>query len=166
MQFFQALKYAAAVFAALWCSVFVVQYACLRLQTETRPSDLLWWMADWLEFLWEQAGRWVAWLSGFLDWLEWKDILRTFNDIQRPITEMVLSPLQFVCGYVMESRLYNHPAVVHLGSLLLMASISVLLWRYTRFGSSVKRYWAKCTEWQLPPAAEFGPDPHTAKKDQ
>lgn len=163
-RFSQLLKRTAIAVGVLWILVFAVQYACLRFKVETRPSDLLWWAANWLEFLWEQAGRWAAWCSGFLDWLEWKDIVRTFNDIQHPITEMLLSPFQFICGYVAESRLYQHPAVVYVGGLMLLVAIAGVLWRYTRLGDLARRYWDKCFEWQLPPLEDFGPDPHTKKQ--
>lgn len=103
-----------------------------RLHDLPRLANVLDWLADLLQIWFRWLGELFAHLSAFLELLKLHDLGLTLLELARPIGEILMSIAYFFKGYVDTVQAdYAHPAVVVLGSMLLLGVADWLLYRRT-----------------------------------
>lgn len=75
------------------------------------------------------AGRVLARLSAFLDWLRLNELLLTVLVLVWSVLRLVTSFWWVLDGYLETSKVYQHPEIVLLGSVALVAALVVLAYR-------------------------------------
>ncbi len=120
---------------------FVVQIVYETNHWENGPGTYLERIKDvWLD-AWERAGRFVTYLSSYLEWIKWQAILDAADHYFGPMLEMSLFVLRFIKGYLLATYEYDHRLSIFVGTLLPLLLVGWLLYRYTRFYSRVKAAW-------------------------
>lgn len=118
------------------------------------PSRFLREVATILGKCFEAAGRAFAWISSYLAAIDLDKIWRVFQRIFFAVWLVVLSPFEFLWGFVKESRVWKHPWLVPVGSGILVV-VAGFAATYTSFGliaiATVKTFFvsfaAAATQW-------------------
>lgn len=107
-----------------------------------RPSYLFQSMANGSKFIWRRAGETIAKCSSFLTQIEYKEILRTVEELARPLIQLVGSPMNIVTGYFNEARTKN-PYLVCVGSIIMSLVLGYGIYKFCPLIVTDKMYnWA------------------------
>lgn len=110
--------------------IFIWEYACLEHGWETSPSKFFRATANFVQELWEELGCKFAEASAIFTWFKLEKLSQALSNIAEPITEIGLSPIYFVKGYVDTANLYDHPDMVCVGYFFIAI---IALYILTRF---------------------------------
>ena len=113
--------------------VFITEH-CGRINNiNYKPSDMLQFIADKSVDLFWNIGKFFAWISSFLTIIDMNELIKTFWDIGSPICQFITSPLYMINGYLEQAMTYyvNKTSLIFMGSIMLIASIAYLCYRYS-----------------------------------
>lgn len=104
-----------------------------------KPSDILTYIAIFSEYFCTTVGEIFAWCSSYLHLLytflykfltlHLKDLLISLIQLFEPVGRLVVSPVFFIQGYCQIALTYAHPALITVGSIVLIAAVLAVLWR-------------------------------------
>ena len=120
------IKYTAFSVAFVIMSLFGWEYTALRLNQEFSPSVALNSISTFAVKFWRSCGHFVAWLSSFLTFFDFDDMLKAAENLWKPTWETLTSFVYFYAGYVSEMKLYDHPYLVTAGTIILVSLITYL----------------------------------------
>ena len=106
------------------------EYTALSYDHGYKPSDTLYSIAGMCQDIWEFVGYVCAKLSSFFTWVKFKRVLTVLHNMFEPLIKIFTSIFYFFKGYVDTAKLYEHPYLVGLGSIVL---IGVLFWVLVKF---------------------------------
>ena len=95
-----------------------------------RPSFFLSKISKFLTDTFEYIGEIFAKLSSFYTYINIDSLKKTLEDLIKPIFTSMMSPFYIVKGYALEIDLYEHPYIVFLGSVTLVALVLALLYKF------------------------------------
>lgn len=136
---FAKLKMTAKVIAALSAILIFVQFIFEVKRWDNSPATYLVLFKDHFLDFWEWAGRTIAHLSSYLDWLEWRAVYDTFVHLFTPLLEMCLFVAFFAKGYLLTAYEYNHRLSIFVGTLIPLILLEEYLRRKTTFFSFLKQ---------------------------
>jgi hypothetical protein len=105
------------------------EYVGKKTQSNIKPSVAITYVATKAGDLFYYIGQLAAKISSFYTYIDFKDFFESIHDLFKPMINLVISPFQFISGYINVSLLYKHPYIVGFGSLTLMLLISYICYR-------------------------------------
>ena len=87
-----------------------------------RPSVYMTKLTNKSRSMFSTIGTKLAVLSSFYTCIDAPEILQTVSDLVSPTLKFLFSPLYTISGYFSAAKLYDHPKLVALGSLTILAS--------------------------------------------
>lgn len=156
-QKWKMVSWAAKIIGLFFSLLFAVEFVYETKRWPNSPATYLASAKDHFLNACERAGRFVAWLSSYLDWIELKVLWDTTINVFGPFLELMLGPLRFVKGYVLAAYEYDHRILIVVGSILPLIALEEVLRRRTTFFSRVQRWYIswRDTEWPVPTPTPF-----------
>lgn len=118
----------------LWFSalvlIFLVEHVGRLNGLIYRPSYFLTFVATWCQDFYHYCGKIFALISSFYDWLNFKEIYHSLQDLLIPIWNVITSPFYLLKGYGETMHTYRFPILIALGSLTIVV---ILLWLFKNY---------------------------------
>jgi hypothetical protein len=89
-----------------------------------RPSIGLGHVATFAINRFTDLGRIIARLSSFLTYLHLEEMFETIGAVVTPAWKLIISPFYTITGYFSQIKFYNHPYLVVVGSMSLVAAVA------------------------------------------
>jgi len=109
---------------------FAWEYAMIDSPSSVRPSVPLAWLARTLRTAFEQVGLFWAWVSSFITLIKWEKLVKTADNLFRPLFNIATAWIGFFSGYwqyIRENAL--SPMAVRCGSVLICVAVLSLAWK-------------------------------------
>ena len=116
--------------AAVFVVAFVWEYAMIDSPSSIRPSVPLAWLARTLKTAFEQVGLFWAWVSSFITLIKWEKLIKTADNLFRPLFNIATAWIGFFSGYwqyIRENAL--SPMAVRCGSVIICVAALSLAWK-------------------------------------
>lgn len=111
-------------------SLFVIEHTAKKFNFNIKPSILIKYAADNSILIWQKIGIFFANISSFYTFIKFGELYETLLDLLIPIIHLLISPLNFINGYLAVAIKYKYPALIGLGSLTLLGILNYLYWKY------------------------------------
>ena len=111
------------------------EYIAKKQISPYKPSALFDQLALYSVNCWYKIGGFAAYMSSFYTCINFKEVVEAAHDLVKPIFDIATSPYYFVKGYVNVSTLYEHPYLVVLGSVTILAVMMMLMCRWMGYKS-------------------------------
>jgi len=113
-------------------ATFVIEHVGQMNQFTWKPSKFLRFCDDLSIDFFTAFGKLLAQISSFLTLIEFRDLLKTLNDLVVPLVNLFVSPLYIVQGYVEQAWTYaNKVGLIYVGTGILLALICLVCYRYS-----------------------------------
>ena len=100
------------------------EHAARIYTVESRPSQ---WLDQIYEFLakqWKLVGRFIAWASSFYYHLKLEQLAESAGAILKPMIQIVFSPLWIVKGYAAKAAEYEYSGTILIGTATLTVIVA------------------------------------------
>ena len=124
-------KNAALMAVALAVSIFCWQLYCEVNNVATSPGWALEYVRASVSEWWRWAGKWVAYASSYLQWLNVEVLWRTTVHLLKPLVGICFSWTYFFAGYVWAAcEYYNNSFSIYVGTALPLALLlAMVVWK-------------------------------------
>ena len=132
---FGIIKFVCDLFFTNWKMIgltflimYIIEYICFKTGVEIKPSAVFKFIYHYLKEFFQNMGKFCAWISSFLTFIEFEELVQVAKDLFEPIFDILLSWIYFFKGYIDKAMLYvNKNVLVYIGSIILIGIIYGLI---------------------------------------
>ena len=120
------------VTAAAGIGAFVWEYIARRTNSDVKPSVGISYASNKCGQFFNYLGSIAARISSFYTYIEFEELVKTFQELFVPMWNLVTSPFYMLKGYVHTMKSYKYPFLVIVGSLTLFVATRFLYTKYVK----------------------------------
>jgi hypothetical protein len=110
---------------AILFSAFLFEHIARKNGSNIKPSTVISFLADKSFLFWNKLGYYCAKLSSFYTYIDIKEIYQTLDDLFGPTVKLIISPYQFIKGYVDTALSYKYPILIGIGSITVVSILTL-----------------------------------------